>query len=50
MSAVSVPDGKGGFIADFTQQAVDALAKFQNAGMHVVESTTPIENWDGICL
>jgi len=50
MSAVAVPDGKGGFIADFTQQAVDALAKFQNAGMHVVESTTPIENWDGICL
>jgi len=50
MSAVAVPDGKGGFYADFTPQADEALKKFADAGMHVVESTTPIEDWEGIGL
>ena len=48
MSSVVVPDGKGGFIADFTPQAEEALAKFQAAGMHVVDSTTPVESWPEI--
>lgn len=47
MSAVAVPDGKGGFLADFTPQAEKALKLFDDAGMHVVESTTPMEDWEG---
>jgi nicotinamidase-related amidase len=42
MSAVTVPDGKGGFAADFTQQAEQALARFADAGMHVVTSTETV--------
>jgi len=45
MSAVTVPDGKGGFLADFTPQAEAALARFGNAGMHLVRSTEPMEAW-----
>jgi nicotinamidase-related amidase len=45
MSAVTVPDGKGGFAADFTQQATAALQKFADAGMHLVTSTDPITSW-----
>jgi nicotinamidase-related amidase len=45
MSAVTVPDGKGGFAADFTPQAENALARFQAAGMNVVKSTDPIDGW-----
>ena len=50
MSAVTVPDGKGGFAADFTPQAEQALARFADAGMNVVRSTDPIESWPGIRL
>jgi len=50
MSAVVVPDGKGGFLADFTPQAEAALQKFSDAGMHVVKSTDPINTWPGIRL
>ncbi len=42
MSAVTVPDGKGGLAADFTPQADGALARFAEAGMHRVRSTTPV--------
>jgi nicotinamidase-related amidase len=45
MSAVAVPDGKGGFFADFTPQAEDALKRFAAAGMHVVSSTDPVDTW-----
>ncbi len=45
MSAVTVPDGKGGFVADFTPQAEQALDRFRAAGMHVVRSTDPIASW-----
>ena len=45
MSAVTVPDGKGGFAADFTAQADAALQKFADAGMHLVKSTDPISDW-----
>lgn len=45
MSAVAVPDGKGGFFADFTPDAEAALKRFSDAGMHVVKSTDPIDTW-----
>jgi nicotinamidase-related amidase len=50
MSAVTVPDGKGGFAADFTAQADAALQKFAAAGMHLVKSTDPIASWPGLRL
>lgn len=48
MSAVAVPDGKGGFAADFTSNAQAAIDRFRDAGMHVVKSMTPMENWPGL--
>ena len=50
MSAVTVPDGKGGFVADFTTQAEAGLQKFADAGMNLVRSTDPIASWPGIKL
>jgi nicotinamidase-related amidase len=50
MSAVTVPDGKGGLAADFTPQADAALQRFANAGMNLVTSTTPMASWPGIEL
>ena len=43
MSSVAVPDGQGGFLADFTDDAEAAFDRFANAGMHLVDSTTPVE-------
>ena len=48
MSAVTVPDGSGGFLADFTPQAEAALDRYRAAGMRVVASTTPIAAWPEI--
>jgi nicotinamidase-related amidase len=48
MSAVTVPDGKGGFVADFTPQAESALARFASAGMHLVKSTEALAGWPGL--
>jgi nicotinamidase-related amidase len=45
MSAVVVPDGQGGFLADFTSDAEAALARYTAAGMHLVRSTDPMESW-----
>ncbi|MDQ3368302.1 MAG: nicotinamidase [Myxococcota bacterium] len=50
MSAVTVPDGKGGLAVDFTAQAETALQKFADAGMHLVTSTTPLASWPGLRL
>ncbi len=47
MSAVTVPDGKGGFHADFTPQAEAALARYADAGMHLVKSTDAMSGWPG---
>lgn len=47
MSAVTVPDGKGGFFADYTPNAEKALKMFADAGMNVVESTVPMDQWPG---
>jgi len=45
MSSVTVPDGSGGFAADFTPSAEAALARFAAAGMHVVRSTDTLASW-----
>ncbi len=48
MSAVALPDGQGGFVADYTPQAEEALRRYADAGMHVVRSTDPIATWPGL--
>ena len=45
MSAVTVPDGKGGYLADFTGAAEAALQRFADAGMNLVKSTDPMDSW-----
>jgi nicotinamidase-related amidase len=52
MSAVAVPDPArpGSFLFDFTDQAEAALRRFREAGMHVVESTTPLAEWPDLPL
>jgi nicotinamidase-related amidase len=42
MSAVTVPDGRGGFVADFTPDAEAALQRFAAAGMRLMRSTDPL--------
>ncbi len=32
-------------VVDFTPQAEEALKRFEDAGMHVVDSTTPTSQW-----
>lgn len=47
MSSVAVPDPSqpGRFAFDFTPQTEAALARLAEAGMHIVESTVPMEEW-----
>jgi nicotinamidase-related amidase len=45
-SAVAVPDGRGGFLADYTDETEAAYARFEAEGMHVVDSAGPISTWD----
>jgi nicotinamidase-related amidase len=45
MSAVTVPDGHGGFYADYTQEVRETFKYFASLGIHVVKSTDPIESW-----
>lgn len=47
-SPVTVPDGNGGFVVDYTDDADKAFARFEAAGMHVVKSTDPMHTWPGI--
>lgn len=42
-SPVVVPD-----VVDYTDEADAAFERFANAGMHVVQSTDPIEDWPGL--
>lgn len=37
-------------VVDYTPQAEAAFAEFQDAGMHMVLSTDPIESWPGVEL
>ena len=41
-SAVVVPD-----VVDFTDQANETFQGFADAGMHLVQSTQPVEEWPG---
>ena len=50
MSSVTVPDGKGGFFADYTPHSEAAFQRFADAGMYLVKSTDPIETWPDIKL
>ncbi len=50
MSAVAVPDGKGGFAADFTPFMDEAFERFAAAGVHLVESTADMRDWPGMRL
>jgi nicotinamidase-related amidase len=34
-------------VLDFSKEAREALDRFQNAGMHLVKSTDPIDSWPG---
>jgi nicotinamidase-related amidase len=47
MSSVAVPDPAkpGACLVDFTPQAEAALARFADAGMHLVDSTTDMATW-----
>jgi nicotinamidase-related amidase len=49
MSAVAVPDPArpGEFVFDFTPQAEAALQRWAEAGVHVVETARPMEDWAG---
>lgn len=42
-SPVVVPD-----VVDFTEEAEEAFERFAEAGMHLVRSTDPMENWTGM--
>ncbi|HEY2635951.1 MAG TPA: hypothetical protein VGI54_01070 [Solirubrobacteraceae bacterium] len=35
-------------VADYTDEADAAFARFEDAGMHVVRSTDPLEHWPGL--
>jgi nicotinamidase-related amidase len=35
-------------VIDFTEQADEAFKKFADAGMHIVKTSDPIEEWEGI--
>jgi nicotinamidase-related amidase len=50
MSSVAVADPArpGAFLFDFTPQTEAALARFAEAGMHVVSSTEPMASWPGM--
>ena len=49
MSAVAVPNPQapGTFFADFTENAQDALGRYDEAGMRIVRTTTPVSEWPG---
>jgi len=50
MSAVAVPDGKGGFYADFTPEVEKTMKVWENEGMKLVKSTDSIDTWPGFNL
>lgn len=50
MTPIVVKGSDGAIIYDYTPDAMKALGKFSDAGMHVVRSTDPIHGWPGIRL
>jgi nicotinamidase-related amidase len=49
-TSIVVKDPSGNVIYDYGPDADKAFDKFKAAGMHVVQSTTPIEDWPDIRL
>jgi len=49
-SAVTVPDGKGGFFQDFTPHFDEAMKEWKNGGIHLVESVDDMGTWKGLNL
>ncbi|MDX9720772.1 MAG: nicotinamidase [Myxococcota bacterium] len=47
MSSVAIPDGGGGFVADFTPHAERAFQQWAEAGVHLVSSDLPMAQWPG---
>ena len=49
MSAVTVPDPAraGAFLFDFTPHAEEAFGRWREAGMHLVDTATPLSEWPG---
>ena len=49
MSAVTVPDPAraGAFLFDFTPHAEEAFGRWREAGMHLVDTPTPLSEWPG---
>ena len=47
MSAVAVPDPArpGAFLFDFTPQAEAAFERGREAGLHIVDTATPMAEW-----
>lgn len=45
--AVPAPDRPGEFAVDFTPMSEAAFERFSAAGMHLVQSTTPMAEWPG---
>lgn len=45
MSSVAVPNPAGGYYLDLTDRAQASLDEFATDGMHVVRSTTPMDEW-----
>jgi nicotinamidase-related amidase len=52
MTSIAVPSAErpGEFVVDFTPQAEAAFERFAEAGMHLVQSTTPLAEWPGFPL
>lgn len=49
-SAVTIPDGNGGFVQDYTNSMHESFEKYENAGMHLVKSTDPVDTWPDFIL
>lgn len=49
-SAVTIPDGNGGFLQDYTDNMLESFKKYEDAGMHLVQSTTPVDQWEKFVL
>jgi len=45
MSSVTVPDGNGGFVMDFTDDSEAALKRFSDAGMNLIKSTDKLPDY-----
>ena len=50
MSSVVVRDASGNVLVDYTPKAQDAHQRFADRNMNLVESTRPLEDWNGVAL